>query len=442
MTAAERLYSRLVRRDADAESALDPTVRTDLPANGVRLVTAQALQSAGDQTVNASTVLTWLFHALGVPVGLAGLLVPIRESGSLLPQVFLTPLVMRVRGRRHVFAAGAGVQAAAVAAMALTAAVGTGLTAGVVILAALAVAALGRCLCSIASKDVQGRTVPKGERGQITGVSTMVAGVVALTLGLGIRLLGGDAPGTGVLAALLGLGAALWTASALVYGRVREPEPPAPTADDDGAPDVAARLTSAFRDDPQFRRFVTARSLLLVSALSPPFILALALAAGTSGLSGLGGFILASGLAALLGGRVFGRLADRSSRLLMTGTALAASLVLLTLLGVIALAGGPAAMGPGPATEALFVGAYFLIALIHTGVRVGRKTYVQDMAEGDRRTLYVAAGNTTLGVVLLVVGGISSALAAVDPQWAVLFLALLGLAGVVTSWSLPEVSRG
>ncbi|GAA2044541.1 hypothetical protein GCM10009720_26840 [Yaniella flava] len=93
---------------------------------------------------------------------------PIREAGSMLPQAFLTPLILRVRYRKWVFVAGAFIQAIAVAAMVSTAALAEGLTAGVLIVAALAVFALGRCLCSISSKDVQGRTVPKGQRGRST----------------------------------------------------------------------------------------------------------------------------------------------------------------------------------------------------------------------------------------------------------------------------------
>src|SRR5699024_6775039 len=111
-----------------------------------------ALQSSGDQTVNASTVLPWLFHALGVPPALIGVLVPIRESGSMLPQAFLTPLILNVRHRKWVFITGASVQALSVGVMAATAALGRGLPAGLAIVAALAVFALGRCLCSISSK--------------------------------------------------------------------------------------------------------------------------------------------------------------------------------------------------------------------------------------------------------------------------------------------------
>lgn len=467
VSAPDRLYSVLVTRVDPADPALPDEVQREVPRNGLKLVAANTLQSSGDQTVSASTVLPWVLHVLGVPAALVGLLVPIRESGSMLPQAFLTPLVVRVRRRKWVFVAGAGVQAASVAVMAAITALGHGTAAGVGILGALVVFSLGRCLCSIASKDVQGRTIPSGERGQIIGLATSAAGLVAITLGLAIRTLGGEDLDAGALALLLAAGAVLWTLSASVYASVREPageEWPAGAGSDEargggeeargGGDDDEARPYPAgdrrpstswfadaaqlFRDDPTFRTFISVRGLLLVSSLSPPFIVSMSVASGTGALTGLGGFILASGVASLIGGRLFGRMADRSSRLLMARAASAASVVAVALVLVVTLPGfdGGSAVG-----AAVFVGAYFLLTLLHSGVRVGRKTYVVDVAEGDTRTAYVAVGNTTMGLILLVVGGISSALALHGAQWALIFLAALGLIGAASALRMPEVSR-
>ncbi|WP_418605949.1 hypothetical protein [Georgenia sp. SUBG003] len=88
----------------------------------------------------------------------------------------------------------------------------------------------------------------------------------------------------------------------------------------------------------------------------------------------------------------------------------------------------------------LYPAAYLLLALTHTGVRVARKTYVVDLAHGDRRTEYVAVANTTMGVLLLAAGALSSALALLGAEVALVFLAVLGLAGVLAGRSLPEVS--
>lgn len=435
----------LVRSNPETRAALPPESRRNVARNGVRLVLAGALQSSGDQAAKASTVLPWLLAALGVPSALVGLLVPIRESGSMLPQAFLTPLVLRVRYRKWVFVAGALVQAACVAIMAGTAALGEGLTAGVIILAALAVFSLGRSLCSIASKDVQGKTIPKGQRGQLTGAATMASGIVAITLGLGIRVLGdGDVSAT-QLAWILAGGAALWVGAAAVYAGIREPAVEAGAAPSAAASEKSERRNSftamllLLRDDKPFRRFVLVRSLLLVSALSPPFFVTLSVQSGTSALTGLGGFVLASGVATVIGGRVFGRAADRSSRLLMSvGAGVASAVIVLT----VAIAALPGFTGSGLLGSLLFVGAYFVVTLTHTGVRVGRKTYIVDMAEGDRRTLYTAVSNSAMGVILLIVGGVSSLLAVVHVFWALLFLAAMGFAGVFAGARLPDVSRG
>lgn len=444
MSTAESVYSALVRREGSRAGDLPERVERDIPRNGLRLVTANTLQSSGDQTVNASTVLPWLFHALGVPAALVGLLVPIRESLSMLPQAFLTPLVLRVRHRKWVFVAGAGVQAAAVAVMAAIAALGHGLAAGIGILAALVVFSLGRCLCSIASKDVQGRTIPSGERGQIIGLATSAAGLVAVTLGLGIRVLGGDDLRPGFLALLLAAGALLWVLSATVYAQVTEPGEEAAAAgkgregsDDEAGGSWFGEVIRLFREDATFRRFVTVRGLILVSSLSPPFLVSMSVGAGTGALAGLGGFILASGIASLLGGRIFGRLADRSSRLLMAWAAAAASAVAVVIVAVVSL---PAFDGGSAAGAAFFVAGYFVLTLLHSGVRVGRKTYVVDVAEGDLRTTYVAVSNSAMGIILLVVGGISSLIALAGAQWALVFLAALGFVGAASGLRMPEVS--
>lgn len=451
MSTGQRVYEALMKRDPETLKHLPEDVQRNVPGNALRLVGAKALQSSGDQTVKASTVLPWLFHALGVPTALSGLLVPIRESGSMLPQAALTPIVMRVRKRKWVFVTGALVQSAAVACMALVAAVGSGLAAGVLILVALGVFSVGRSLTSISSKDVQGRTIPKGERGQINGLSTTASGIVAITLGLALRVFGGTDLSAGQLAWLLAGGAVLWVLAAWVYATVREPGGDRGAQDDrktdnhDAAKDDGdsqgwfGRSVSMLRDDRPFRRFVIVRSLLLVSSLSPPFIVTQAVSSGAGALSGLGGFIIASGVSSLIGGPLFGRFADRSSRMLMAVGASVASVVLIL---VIVLSGLPGFDGNDMAGTALFISAYFLVTLVHTGVRMGRKTYVVDMASGDQRTEYVAVSNSAMGVILLVTGGISAALATLGVDWALGFLAVLGIVGVIGAIRLPEVSAG
>lgn len=423
-------YHRFVTHDAAAEAQVGGT--DQVARNGLRLIASGALQSAGDQVVNAKTVLPWILDGVGAPPALIALLVPIRESGSMLPQAAMTPRVVAARRRSSVWVAGAIGQAVAVAGMAGAAAVLEGTTAGLAIVALLAVFALARALCSMASKDVMGRTLPKGQRGQISGLSTVVSGLVAVGVGLGLRAFG-DGLSPQVLALFLAGAALAWFLGALVYRGMEEPAPEE-RIDGEAATSWWRDSLDLFRTDRHFRNFVTVRALLLVSALSPPFFVTLAAGYGNTMISGLGGFVIASALASILGGWTSGRLADRSSRNLMVAGAAAASAVVAAVVAVVLLAGDRE-------IGWVFTVGFFLVSLVHVGVRVARKTYVVDMAEGDTRTRYVAVANTAMGVILLVTGAISAFIASFGEVPALVFLAVLGLAGAVLGARLPDVSQ-
>jgi len=105
-----------------------------------------------------------------------------------------------------------------------------------------------------------------------------------------------------------------------------------------------------------------------------------------------------------------------------------------------ALAGSiPGAWTTTPWPYALLYG---MLVIAHAGVRLGRKTYVVDLAGSDQRALYVALSNTLTGFLMLLVGGLVGALA----QWfgsAVLLglLAACALAAALTAQGLPEVEE-
>lgn len=135
-----------------------------------------------------------------------------------------------------------------------------------------------------------------------------------------------------------------------------------------------------------------------------------------------------------MGGRVWGRFADRSSRKVMMLAAGLASTVVLVFLAALTIDGAREVTLLYPLT-------YLLLALVHHGARIGRKTYVVDLAEGNKRTDYVAVSNTAIAVLLLVAGGLTSGLAIFGPEAALAALAAFGLAGIGVSGALPEVSE-
>jgi len=84
--------------------------------------------------------------------------------------------------------------------------------------------------------------------------------------------------------------------------------------------------------------------------------------------------------------------------------------------------------------------AFFMLGVSHAGVRLGRKTYLVDMATGNQRTAYVAVSNTVIGFLLLVVGGVIASVAAFSSVMAMVVLGVAGLAGSILGVQLRDVS--
>lgn len=47
---------------------------------------------------------------------------------------------------------------------------------------------------------------------------------------------------------------------------------------------------------------------------------------------------------------------------------------------------------------------YFVLTVGYQGIRIGRKTYLVDLADGNKRTDYVAVSNTLIGLYFFLVG--------------------------------------
>lgn len=393
--------------------------------NARYFIWSNGLQNLGDQIVASKTVLPALFNAAGVPVFFTGLLTPIRESGSMLPQAALTPWVTTHRARKRLWMIGSIGQAISAAVIALAAFLIRGTWLGVIVLLAVVALSLFRALCSIAGKDVQARTISKGQRGRVTGSAAALGGGATLLVGVILFLLGDLTIVT--MGIVLFCGAFTWAFAAWVFSHVKEP---LPEGEHEGIDKSWWTDTwQLFTSDAQFRDFVIVRALLLVSALSTAFIVLL-----HDNLSGVFGFVLASGLASLVGGRISGVFSDISSKSTMAVGAAASSVIILLIVASSHWASEVVNAWVMPL-------GFFAVNLAHTAVRVARKTYVVDMAGGDKRTQYVGAANTMMGIILLILGGISSVIAIAGPEAALIFLALVGFLGVWRAGRLTEVSR-
>ena len=150
----------------------------------------------------------------------------------------------------------------------------------------------------------------------------------------------------------------------------------------------------------------------------------------------MGMLVIASGLAAAVSSPLWGMLGDRSSRTVMALGAAGA--------GMLGIAVSAAAWTGQDWLAYGWVHAlvYLLLTIMHSGVRLGRKVYLVDMATEQTRAAYVAVSNSVIGVMMLV-GGLIGLLG--DWLGVVPVIALLGawsLLAAVESLRLPEVSEG
>lgn len=430
MALTEDIYAKLTNEeDARLCSEIDEQACRASPGNFVSLLASYFLTKLGDAIASPKTTLAWLTTAVGAPAFVLGLLVPIRESGSLIPQLFIGGVIRQLAVRKWVWVAGSIVQALCVTGIGLVAFRLEGATAGWAILALITAFSLARGFCSVAAKDVIGKTIPKAARGQLTGWSASAAGL--LTIGVGVVLMTPvvRTSETGLIGVVLVAAGLLWMLAAGSYSFVKEY--PGETGGARSATEALSRLGILATDKP-FRRFVIARALLMCSALSAPFYVALAQDNRGSGAAVLGAFVIAAGLASLLSAPLWGRFADRSSRLVMVTAA-----IITALTGLVTFAVDNWVPAAGNSSWFLPL-AYFTLSIAHSGVRVGRKTYVVNLATGNQRTDYVAISNSVIGVLLLLVGSVGALAPLITNAGVIALLAFMGLGGALMGLRLPE----
>lgn len=376
-----------------------------------------------DGLLDPKLVLSWLLSSAGASSVLTGLLVPIREAGSLLPQLVMAPRIHAMGRRKLAWSAGSVVQGVACAGIA---AAGIGLegnAAGIVICVLLALLAVGRAVCSVSHKDVLRKTIGTSRRGASTGFASSTASVGVVVFALLLML---DTPSryVVVIAALI-IASALWLLAAGLFASIGEESTPTEVTA------TAVSQLALLREVPQLRRFIAVRGLLTATALAPPYLVLLAAGGGEDAVSQLGSLVLASAVASLVSSYVWGRLSDRSSRavLQVSGVVGAVALALAVVLDAWGLSDTWWAV---PLTV-------FGVMLAYHGVRQGRSIYLVDMAPEDEVAAYTAVANTVIGV-LLIGSGLFGALASLaGAQVTVGLFAAMSLSAAVVAVGLREV---
>ncbi|RXK11968.1 MFS transporter [Halarcobacter mediterraneus] len=430
----DNIYNKLVNEeDARVCKAIDEKACKVVPGNFLLTIISYFFNKLADAVANAKVVLPWIMESLNVPLFLISFLVPIKESGSLLPQLFIAAYVRKLPIRKWVWSLGTFLQALCMFGIAIVTWNMEGLNAGLAIIALLIAMSLARGLCSVAAKDVVGKTIPKTRRGALNGLSAMLAGLLVVVLGV-YFLLNGEKPFSaqnfGVLLSLAGF---FWILASITYGQIKEY--PGETDGGGNAFTIAMKKLSILKTDKPFRLFVITRALFLCSVLSAPFFVIIAQQNSDANAYLLGLFILSSGLADLLSANFWGKFSDVSSKRVMIIGATIATTVgfvvffidffykeLFSIIWIMPI-------------------IYFILSIGYQGIRIGRKTYITDLAEGNKRTDYVAVSNTLIGFILLLSGLIGTLSSFIGLGGIILVLSLIGVLAIYLAKQLPEVEE-
>lgn len=183
-----QLYD-LITGDEDARVCKDIPEEAcrHLPFNFILHLLTNFFTKVADEIVSAKLVFPWVLSLLGAPLVLISLCVPIREAGVLIPQLFVAAHIRAKPYRKYVWIFGSALTSISlwICAFALFLDLSRSV-ATYWIFGALLLFAAARGICSVAAKDVLGKTVSKMRRGTLMGLSTSFSGIVTILVGLNL----------------------------------------------------------------------------------------------------------------------------------------------------------------------------------------------------------------------------------------------------------------
>ncbi|MDT0581325.1 MULTISPECIES: MFS transporter permease [Alteromonadaceae] len=408
-----------------------------------RIVASLLLSKLVDILLSAKTTLPTFLTNLGAPSWMLGLLVPIRESGALLPQGLFSQYLSSRAKRHRLWLGSMMMQTLFILLMIVgpmlgqqsEGALSNTTILGAIVLACLAGLSISRALTSLTMKDIQGQHIDKGKRGDLVGIASTLAGL--LSLGFAFTSLFSQKLNNDII---LSIGIisilAMLFATAVMVGVKTTVE--VDTSEQNNKQEAGSKpiallksVCEAFKGS--LGRFILVRSCFVHTALLAPFFVVwcTSLNLQSQWLS-LSLFIVAQASAAILSSYAWGRLSDSNAKLTMQ---LGASIVLTVLVTVVLLTYFEQAANISPHWYVLL---YFCLSLGHEGARAGRKVYALDIKQGSERTNFIGQANSAIGVVLLALGLFYSALSVAGTFWVFTVMALGLVAGLFASLQLKK----
>jgi hypothetical protein len=382
-----------------------------------QLISIATCGKLADLLISAKTTLPWLLASLGAPIWIVSMLVPIRESGSLIPQWSLKKKTQHIENRLVIWRWGIIVQACSICLMLISAIFTEGLPAGLLILLSLLILSLGRALSSLSMKDIQGLNIEKGQRGRLVGIASSLSGLLSL-ITAGLLIFFPQDMNITAIQLLISFSAILFFVSLLLSIGLT-----ANLTDDSNDSNDGKSLWQTIRQQADLRHLIISRCLLLHAALIAPFFVNAS--ATNNDFFQLPYFIIASAFASFISSYLWGKMADKSA----VKTLFYATIVCIL-------------------TSTFFyfftslnnwiidVFLFFALNLGYAGIRIGRKTYMLDLTQGSQRTLYVASANSIVGYILLMLGGVYALLYIVIGKHLILVMTIFMIIGLLHTFKL------
>ncbi len=425
-----RFYEFLTENDEPrACSTIPDEDCSHVPENFTLNVANGSLTKLAEKIISPDLTLAWIFNYLGASSALIGALVPIKDLGSLLPQLAISGKI-RSKPIRKWFWVYAG----------LIQAICLGLS-GVFILQfntpalpyilafLLLVFSMASGMGSVAFKDVTGKTVPKGERGQMLSYRSTFGGALALIAGGILTFFIKDQEDPHLYSGMFFLAASLWLGASWLFAKIKE----LPGSTQGGRTPLKEFLggMKLLKEDKNFQKFLMTRALLMAIPLLQPFYVLLAKDLEDLPHSFLGYLIIISAIAQVIGSPLWGKFADKNPKFLMRISSFIALFGLFYALSF-------TLTNPLFSSVYAFIPVFFINGIAYAGARLSRKTYLVDYAPEADRPTYVSLANTSIGLFTILAGsfGLVSKVFGLGGQ--LMFFGILLIACIILSFKLEE----
>lgn len=403
---------------------------THVPKNFTLNVANGSLTKLAEKIISPNLTLAWILSFLSAPVFLIGMLVPIKDVGSLLPQLIVSGKIRSFSIRKNFWTISALVQSFCMLLSGLLVYLypNQNFTAYLIVFLLL-IFSIASGIGSVSFKDVTGKTIPKGQRGQMLSYRSTFGGILALIAGLILVFFIQGKNSSLTYSLLFVLAGILWFFAAILFYKIQEE--PGSTKGGRSPINEIKEGFSIIKKDTNFRNFLITRALLMAIPLLQPFYVVLANKYSEDNWKNLGFLIIISSVAQIISSPIWGRLSDKSSLLVLR---LASAIALFGIAYAIYIL-----LSDQEFSFYWILPLFFINALAYAGARLSRKTYLVDYSPEDDRPTYVAMASTVIGLFTLITASFGLITEQFGLLYQFLFFAALLLLCILISLKLKTI---